>query len=123
MTVRNGANTRIDSIVWTLITLTTVVMILMTIINQLLVCFEIIINCIQGSTNRKGRSAARVSAKRKFCYISHRDAATRLAFLRQFYMLIINHISQNQLPTCSNRLEKIYMVEYCDFFKWHFRKF
>ena len=53
MTVRNGANTRIDSIVWTLITLTTVVMILMTIINQLLVCFEIIINCIQGSTDRR----------------------------------------------------------------------
>ena len=31
----------------------------------------------------------RVSAKRKFCYISRGDAALRLVFLGQFYMVII----------------------------------
>ena len=66
--------------------------------------------------------SVRVSAKRKFRYISHRDAALRLVFLGQFYMVIIDQISQNQLPTCSNGLEKIYMVEYCEFFKMAFAK-
>ena len=37
-------------------------------------------------------------------------------------MVIIDHISQNQLPKCSIRLEKIYMVEYCEFFKMAFAK-
>ena len=61
-----------------------------------------------------------MSAKQKFRYISRRDAALRLVFLGQFYMVIIDNISQNQLPKCSIRLEKIYMVEYCDFFKMAF---
>ena len=64
----------------------------------------------------------RVSTKRKFRNISRRDAATRLVFLGQFYMVIIDHISQNQPPTWSNGLEKNYMVEYCDFFKTSFPK-
>ena len=34
----------------------------------------------------------RVSAKRKFCNISSPHGATRLVFLVQFYMIIIDHI-------------------------------
>ena len=49
----------------------------------------------------------RVSAKLKFRYISHQYAASPLVFLGRFYMVIIDQISQKQLPTCSNGLEKI----------------
>ena len=63
-----------------------------------------------------------VSAKWKFRYISHQYAASRLVFLGQFYMVIIDHISQNQLPTCSDGLGKNYMVEYSEFFKMAFAK-
>ena len=37
-------------------------------------------------------------------------------------MAIIDHISKNQLPTCSKGLKKIYMVEYCEFLKMAFAK-
>ena len=36
--------------------------------------------------------------------------------------LIFDHISQNHAPTCSLGLEKIYIVEYCEFFKMSFSK-
>ena len=38
-------------------------------------------------------------------------------YFRSSFIWSIDHISQNQLPTCFNGLEKIYMVEYCEFFK------
>ena len=46
MAVGKGADTRIDCIVGTLLALATVVMVLVTIINQLLVYFQIIIYCM-----------------------------------------------------------------------------
>ena len=46
----------------------------------------------------------RVSAKREFRNISRRDAALRLVFLVQFYMVIIDHICLNQ---CSNVFQRV----------------
>ena len=53
----------------------------------------------------------RVSAKRTLRCIFRPDAARRLVFLGQFYMVLIDHISQNQLHASTCRLEKNYMVE------------
>ena len=60
----------------------------------------------------------RVSAKRKIHCISLPDAV----FLPQFYLVIIDHISQNQSPEFSRRLEKNYIEKYCDFFEMAFAK-
>ena len=54
----------------------------------------------------------RVSAKRTLRCISRPHAATRLVFLGQLYMVIIDHIYKNQLHASTCRLEKFYMVEY-----------
>ena len=54
----------------------------------------------------------RVSAKRTLRCISRPDAARRLIFLGQLYMVIIDHIYKNQLHASTCRLEKFYMVEY-----------
>ena len=66
--------------------------------------------------------SGKVSAKLNIRSIFRPDAARRLVFLVQFYMVIIDHISQNQPPYCSLRLGQIYMVEYCEFFKMAFAK-
>ena len=64
----------------------------------------------------------RVSAKRKFRNIYRPHAATQLVFLVQFYMVIVDHISQNQCSNVCQRVGEIYMVEYCEFFKMAFAK-
>ena len=48
---------------------------------------NVLVVCHQGKTTPR-----MVSAKRKFRIISRRDAAIRLIFLGQFYMVIIDHI-------------------------------
>ena len=53
-------------------------------------------------------SQCRVSAKRTLRYIFCPDAARRLRFLGQFYMVIIDHIYKNQLHAST----QFYMVEY-----------
>ena len=53
-----------------------------------------------------------MSAKRTLRCISRPHAATRLVFLGQLYMVIIDHIYKNQLHASTCRLEKFYMVEY-----------
>ena len=52
----------------------------------------------------------RVSAKRTLRCNFHPDAARRLVFLGQIYMVLIDHISQNQLHASACRLEKNYTL-------------
>ena len=66
--------------------------------------------------------AHRVSAKRKIRCIFRPDAIWRLIFLAQFHMVIIDQISQNQLPRFSRWIKKFCIEKYCDVFKMGFAK-